>query len=146
MRAMPETDLSANSLVPKAHRRYADALAAWSLRRRMTVAVVAPVLLVLMVAASGGWALTTSPGWTALVALVAIACAATLATYIPQRGTGRRLDLGCSPCAVVAALSVLVSFGVLTSAPHDVSTAFLALGISAFGLVQRLKNSSTCPA
>jgi len=35
---------------------------------------------------------------------------------------------------------------VLSSAPHDVSTAVLALGISVFGLVQRLNNPSTCPA
>jgi hypothetical protein len=146
MRAMPESDPSANPLAPKVHRRCAYALEAWPLRRRMAVAVVAPLLLVLMVAASGGWAVVTSPGWTALVALVAVACAATLATYIPRPGTGRRLELGCSPCAVVAALSVLVSFGVLNSAPHDVSTALLALGISAIGLVQRMKNPSTCPA
>ena len=112
----------------------------------MAVAVLAPLLFVLSVTAAGGWGLATYRGWTALVALVALACAATLATYIPRPGTGHRLDLGCSPCAVVAALSVLFSFGVLSSTPHDVSTAFLALGIAVFGLVQRLNNPSTCPA
>ena len=112
----------------------------------MAVGLIAPVLLVLMVGTSGGWALATSPGWTALVAGVALAGATTLATYLPRPGTGLRLDLGCTPCAAVAAVTVLASFGLLSSAPHDVSTAVLALGVSAFGLVPRLNNPSTCPA
>ena len=150
MRSIPETDPladpSADLAVSVAHRRYANALAAWPLRRRMAVGLIAPVLFVLMVAASGGWAPTTLPGWTSLVAGVALTCATTLATYLPRPGTGLRLDLGCTPCAAVAAVTVLGSFGLLNSAPHDVSTAVLALGVSAFGLVQRLNNPSTCPA
>ena len=146
MRSIPEADPSAKPAAPAAHRRYANALAAWPLRRRMAVGLIAPVLFVLMVASSGGWALAISPGWTALVAGVALTCATTLATYLPRPGTGLRLDLGCTPCAAVAAVTVLASFGLLSSAPHDVSTAVLALGVSAFGLVPRLNNPSTCPA
>jgi hypothetical protein len=112
----------------------------------VAVAVLGPVLFVLMVAAGGGWTLATSPGWTALVAGVALACATTLATYLPRPGIGLRLDFGCTPCAAVAAVTVLASFGLLSSAPHDVPTAILALGVAAFGLVQRLTNPSTCPA
>jgi hypothetical protein len=112
----------------------------------MALVVMAPVLLVVMVAASGGWAQTTSPGWTAVVALIAVSCATTLATYLPHPGTGLRVEFGCTPCAAVAAVSVLAAFIVLSSAPHDLSTAVLALGISGFGLVQRLNNPSTCPA
>jgi len=111
----------------------------------MAVGLVAPALFVLMVAASGGWAPAAPAAWTALVALVAIVCATTLATYLPHPGTGLRPDLGCTPCAAVAAVTVLASFWLLSSAPHDVSTAALALGVSAFGLVQRLNNPSTCP-
>ena len=138
MSSMPATDPAADPatdpVAPTAH-RYANALIAWPLRRRMAVVVIAPALFVLLVAASGGWALATSPGWTALVALVALVCATTLATYLPSPGAGLRPDFGCTPCAAVAAVSVLASFGVLSSAPHDVSTAVLALGISVFGLV-----------
>jgi hypothetical protein len=112
----------------------------------LAVVVTAPVLFVLTVAASGGWAPVTSPGWTALVVMVALASATTLATYLPHPGAGLRVELGCTPCAAVAAVTVVVSFGLLSSAPHDVSTAVLALVVSAFGLVQRLKNPSTCPA
>lgn len=144
VRSMPEADLAGDPAPHTAARRFADALAAWPLRRRIAVAVLAPVLLVLMVAASGGWVLTTSPGWTVLVVMIALACATTLATYLPSPGTGRRPDLGCTPCAAVAAVSVLAAVGVLSSAPHDVSTAILALGISGFGLMQRLNSPSTC--
>ena len=143
MHTIPETDPTATTT---ARRRYANALAAWPVRRRMAFGLLAPVLLVLMVATSGGWAPATSPMWMALVAGVALACATTLATYLPRPGTGFRPDLGCTPCAAVAAVTVLASFGLLNSAPHDVSTAVLALGVSAFGLVQRLNNPSTCPA
>ena len=150
MRSIPEADPlvdpSAGSAAPTAHRRYANALAAWPLRRRVSVALTAPVLFGLMVTVSGGWAPATSGGWTALVAMVALACATTLANYLPRPGTGLRPDLGCTPCAAIAAVTVLASFGLLSSAPHDVSTAVLALGVSAFGLVQRLNNPSTCPA
>ena len=126
--------------------RYASVLAAWPVRRRVALVVSAPALFVLAVAASGGWAPATYSGWTALVALVAIACATTLATYLPHPGDGLRPNLGCTPCAAVAGVTVLASFGLLSSAPHDGSTALLALGVSAFGLLQRLKNPGTCPA
>lgn len=118
----------------------------WPLRSLMAVALLAPVLLVLLVLVGGGWAVATSPWWTVLVALVALACATTLATYLPRLGTGFRFDLGCTPCAAVAAVSLPVSLGVLSSAPHDVPTAVLALGVAAFGLRQRLTNPSTCAA
>ena len=150
MRSIPETDPSvdpsADSAGPTAPRRSANALAAWPMRRRVAVALAAPVLFGLMVTVSGGWASPTSAGWTALVALAALFSATTLATYLPHPGTGLKIDVGCTPCAAVAALTVLASFGLLSSAPRDVSTAVLAVGVSAFGLVQRLKNPSTCPA
>jgi len=118
----------------------------WPLRRRLAVAGLVPAVFVVLVASSGGWAFATSPGWTVLVALVAFASAATLASYLPHRGSGPRLDLGCTPCGAVAALSALASMLVLSSEPYDVPTAFLAVGISAFGLMQRLKIPTTCPA
>jgi len=137
---------AAEAAAPTAHRRYADVLAAWPVRRRVAVVVSAPVLFVLAVAATGGWAPTLSGGWVALVALVSLACATTLATYLPHPGEGLRPDLGCTPCAAVAGVTVLASFGLLSSAPNDGSTALLALGVSGFGLLQRLRNPGTCPA
>ena len=129
-----------------ARRGFANAADAWPLRRLVAVAVLTPVMLALLVEVAGGWAPGATLGWTALLALVSLAAAATLATYLPRPGSGRRLDVGCTPCAAVAALSVLGAAGVLSRAPHDVSTAVLALVIVGFGLTQRLTNPSTCAA
>ncbi|MHB8186009.1 MAG: hypothetical protein ACYDDU_07940 [Dermatophilaceae bacterium] len=119
---------------------------AWPLRRLVAAASLFPVLFTLLVGVAGGWAPVAAPAWTALVALVALAAAFTLATYLPRPGAGRTLDLGCTPCAAVAALSVLGAAWVLRTAPHDVSTAVLALVIVMFGLTQRLTSPSTCAA
>ena len=153
MRAMRGTD---RATVPGADPVRADAMgartrlarveAAWPIRKRVAVAVLTPVLMVLSVSASWGWVLATSRGWTALVALVALASAMTLASYLPSPGTGLKLDFGCTPCAAVAALSVLASLVLLSSSPGDVPTAFLALAVAGFGLRQRLANPSICPA
>ena len=120
--------------------------AAWPPRRIVAVAVLSPVLAVVLIGEAGGRAAPAPAGWTALVVLVAVTSGATLATYVPRPGTGRQLAVGCTPCASVAALSVLISAVVLGSAPHDVPTAVLAWGVAAFGLRQRLANPSTCAA
>ncbi|RYV49516.1 hypothetical protein [Pengzhenrongella frigida] len=124
--------------------RLARVRAFWPLRRVLAVAVLAPALLAVLVAVSGGSATVTPPGWTALALLVAVTSATTLATYLALPGTGRRIDVGCTPCASVSALSVLIAVFVIGSAPHDVPTAILALGVAAFGLRQRLTNASSC--
>jgi hypothetical protein len=98
--------------------------------------------MALLVAVAGGT--TSPPGRVALVGLIALVCATTLATYLPRPGTGLRLDVGCTPCASVAAISVLIAAAVLSTAPHDVPSAIVALGVAAFGLRQRLTDPSTC--
>ena len=151
VRAMPRTESGVDPVVPvgpvvipTGRRRLANARAAWPLRRLVAVAVLFPVLMALLVAVTGG---TVAPlGWTTLVGLVALACASTLATYLPRPGNGARLDVGCTPCASVVAVSVLIAAGVLSTAPHDVPTAVLALGVALFGLRQRLTDPSTCAA
>ena len=129
---------------PLARRGFANASIGWTSRRLVAVAVLSPVLFAILVAAGGGWAPGAEAGWDALVAVVALSAATTLATYLPQSGAGRGLDLGCTPCAAVAALSVVGAAAVLSMAPHDVSQAALALAIVGFGLTQRLTSPSTC--
>lgn len=131
---------------PTSGRAFVTVREAWPLRRVVVASVLSPVLLALLVSAGGGWAPGLAPGWTGLVGLIALAAAATLATYLPRPGAGRRLDVGCTPCAAVAALSVLGAAFVLGTAPHDVPTAVLALGVAGFGLRQRLTGPSTCVA
>jgi hypothetical protein len=108
------------------------------------VAVLSPALMALLAAVAGGT--VTPPGWMVLAGLVALTAAATLATYLPRPGTGARLDVGCTPCASVAAMTVPIAVVVLSMSPHDVPSAALALGVAAFGLRQRLTDPSTCPA
>jgi len=125
---------------------FANAAGSWPLRRLVAVAVLSPLLFVLLISVAGGWAPGAPLGWTVLVALMALAGAATLATYLPRPGAGRKLEIGCTPCAAVAALSVLGAGAVLSTAPYDVSTAVMALAVVGFGLTQRLTNPSTCVA
>jgi hypothetical protein len=130
---------------PTAGPRRPAVRAAWPRRRLVVAAALAPLALVLLAAASGGWA-GASPTWTALVAGVAVASAATLATYVPLPGTAHRLDVGCTPCTAVAGLGVVAAALVLSSAPHDVPTAMIALAAVGFGLSRRLAGPATCPS
>lgn len=129
---------------PTPRRGFHNAADALPLRRLVLVALLFPLLFTLLVGAGGGWAPSAAPGWSALVALVALGAATTLATYLPRPGSGHRLDIGCTPCAAVAGLSVLGASFILSTAPHDQSTAALALVIIGFGLAQRLTSPSTC--
>lgn len=110
----------------------------------MTVVVLFPLLLAGMTAVAGGWAPRAAPGWTVLVAVIALVAATTLATYLPRPGAGRGIDIGCTPCAAAAALSVLGATIVLRSSPHEVPVAILALGLAGFGLRQRLNQPAAC--
>ena len=144
--AAPRPEVVPGSRAARSGGRLARARAQWPMRRIVTVVAGTPALLALLLAASGGQATAIPGGWTALVALIAVMSATTLATYLPLPGTGRRLDLGCTPCAAAAALSVVIAGAVLVSTPHDVPTAILAAGVAAFGLRQRLANPSSCAA
>ncbi|WP_146192316.1 hypothetical protein [Cellulomonas sp. WB94] len=148
---MPRTEPAADPLTPVLQvavtapgRRWSRARAAWPPRRLVAVAVIAPALMVLLTAVSGDS--VSPPGWTALAGLVALTAAATAATYLPRPGSGARLDVGCTPCASVAAITVPIAAVVLTASPHDVPSALLALGVAVFGLRQRLTDPSACPA
>ncbi len=128
------------------HSGFHNAANAWPRRRLVSAVALSPVLFIILISAAGGWAPGLAPGWTALVALVALGASATLASYLPRPGYGRRLDLGCTPCAAVAALSVVGAAWVLRSTPNDLSSAALALVIIGFGLTQRLTSPSSCAA
>jgi hypothetical protein len=123
---------------------FARTRAALPPRRLVAVAALTPALTAFLAAVAGKTDTAPTAGWTTLVGLVALASATTLATYLPRPGAGLRLDVGCTPCASVAALSVVFAAVVLNSTPHDVPTAIVALGVAAFGVRQRLTDASTC--
>lgn len=117
----------------------------WSRRRTVATVALTPAAFAGLVALGGGWAGAGAVLWTALVVLVALAAAAVLATYVPQPGAGARLDLGCSPCAVTAAATLLAAAMFLQMAPHQPAMALTALATVGLGLVQRLNRAvATC--
>ena len=115
----------------------------WPRRRVLSALAAAPLVGAALAAVGGG--LPGPVGWAVLVGVASLIGAATLASYVPMRGTGRRLDIGCTPCAVVAALTLVGAAGILGGSPHDAASAALAVGLVAFGLLQRMTDPETCP-
>ena len=64
----------------------------------------------------------------------------TLATYVPQRGSGA----GASACASIAGVYVLFAGMALGGPPIAVANVLLAVGLAGFGLVQRLRGARAC--
>lgn len=117
--------------------------AGWPPRRLVAVAVAAPALLVVPIARALG---SMTPAWIVMAGIVAIAGAAVLATYLPPPGAGARLQIGCTPCASIAVLTVPISIAVLSAPPYDLASALPAVGVAGFGLWQRLTDPRACPA
>ncbi|WP_029253891.1 hypothetical protein [Paraoerskovia marina] len=112
-------------------------------RRLIAGTLAAAVLLAWYLGASGG---TGSLVHLALVALSAGLGGAILASYVPERGEAWRSTLGCGPCDVVAAGTVLLPALLLGSAPLSASMALVAVLATTFGLVRRRAGTATsCP-
>jgi hypothetical protein len=82
--------------------------------------------------------------WWFLVLATALAGSGTLASYVPA--SGRRPELGCSPCAMVSVLTVLGAVLVVRSSAGDPAGPVLALAVALFGLGQRLAQPPVCPS
>ncbi len=120
-------------------------LAAWPRRRWLTFAVLLPLLGLLLAAAARPVAGPgPTPGAWVLVAVAAVAGAATLASYVPARGL--RPDVGCTPCATVSGLTVVAGLMAVQGAGADPTGPALAAAATLFGLVQRLKEPAVCPS
>ena len=74
--------------------------------------------------------------------LVAVLAGVVLAGYLAPRGSGRLLDTGCTPCAVVPAASVVGVFFVLDSTP-TAGGMVTAAGLLVFALLQRRASAAT---
>jgi hypothetical protein len=91
--------------------------------------------------AGASWALW----WTVPAAvLCAVIAAVVLASYVPKPGSGRRLEVGCSPCAVMGGATIVGSLLMRSTAPLDPGIAVVAVMMLLFGLVQRLKDTASC--
>ena len=117
-------------------------LDAWPTRRWVAAAVLFPAVAAWFVVVAGSAGATMPAGWYALALVAAALGAGVLASYIPV--TGVRPDLGCTPCATVAALTVVAASMVLGSYGADVTGPLIASAILLFGLVQRLREPVSC--
>jgi hypothetical protein len=131
------------SVPPTPSRGPIASLLGWSRRRWALAAVAFAVLVVLfgpLVAPAGQprWA------WPAAV-LLALPGALIVASYLPEPGTGRRLDIGCTPCAVVAVGAVVMALLLRSGAPADLGRTALCVLMLGIGLHQRLLDPARCP-
>ncbi len=117
-------------------------LAAWPARRRVAAALLFPVVSAWFAVVGGATGAVLSAGWYALAVVAAALGAAVLASYVPA--VGLRPDLGCTPCATVAALTVVAASVVLRNYGADVAGPVIASAVLLFGLVQRLREPATC--
>jgi peptidoglycan/LPS O-acetylase OafA/YrhL len=116
----------------------------WPPRRWVVVALAAPALTWLLVTvAPVGPAAPRGAAWWFLVLATALAGSGTLASYVPA--SGRRVELGCSPCAMVSVLTVLGAVLVVRGSGGDPAGPVLALAVALFGLGQRLAQPPVCP-
>lgn len=121
---------------------FQSALAGWSRRRRVVTLVLTPVMAWVFVAISGNSLGETSVLWLLLVAVAAVEAAAVLASYLPHRGL--RPELGCTPCAAVAAVTVVGAMLALNNYGSSNIGPALAIAVMLFGLTQRLTQTQTC--
>jgi hypothetical protein len=113
-------------------------------RRRWAVAGSAWVVLVVLLSpvTSGARDVPTWSWWVSV--FLAVPGALILASYVPLPGTGRRVDLGCTPCAVVAAGSILMALMFRTGAPADPGFTMMSAALMSMGLFQRLSDPARC--
>ncbi|NNU27217.1 hypothetical protein [Isoptericola sediminis] len=118
-------------------------------RTRRPVSARRVVVGVLAATALAVWYVTAAgvPGAAATGLLVGSAAigGSTLATYVPPTGTRWRAVLGCGPCDVAAAATVLVPPVLLAGSP-TATMAVVAVLATVFGRYQRRAAAATaCP-
>ena len=136
------TNSPTNASGTKGHDVIRSPLDSWPTRRRVAAAVLLPAVSAWFVVVGGSADVTTSAGWYALALVAAALGAGVLASYVPA--TGMRPDLGCTPCATVAALTVVAASIVLRNYGADLAGPLIASAILLFGLVQRLREPVSC--
>jgi hypothetical protein len=101
-----------------------------------------PVMAAIFVVVSGTPLGHASVAWLLLVAVAAMLAATVLASYLPRNG--RRLELGCTPCAAMSALTVVGAMLALNNFGSMLIGPTLAIAVTLFGLTQRIGEAETC--
>ncbi|GAB2743018.1 hypothetical protein [Nocardioides pakistanensis] len=118
------------------------ALDAWPTRRRVAVVVLLPLVAAWFLYVGRPADIPVGTGWYVAVAVAALLGAGVLASYLPVAGRG--LDLGCTPCATLAALTLVGATMALRNYGADIAGPLVAAGVLLFGLTQRLSQPATC--
>lgn len=111
--------------------------AGWLPRHTLAMLLLAPAAFLGYRSLPGADASLTG---SLVVGAMSLLAALILTTYLPLRGAGSE---GGSSCALAPLLLVPMA-GFLLNGPASTGGAFMALGILAVGLVQRLSGASAC--
>jgi hypothetical protein len=113
----------------------------WPGRRWLTATLAAPAVGLLLLSASG-----TAGGATgafyALTAVAAVLGGLIVASYVPV--VGRGIDVGCSPCAVMAGVTVIGATVAMNTYETSLLGPLVAAAVMLFGLTQRLGQPTAC--
>lgn len=127
--------------------RIGTGLRTWPRRRWVAAAVAFPVLAVVFAVLGGGLATTASAWWIwPWLILTSALASVVLASYLARPGTGKAIEVGCSPCAAAAGVALVAALMAHAAAPASPFMAVVATGLTAFALRQRLTDASSCPA
>ncbi len=118
------------------------ALQAWPVRRRVAAALLLPLVATWFLAAGNTSPVTPGAAWYGVVAVASVLGAGVLAGYVPVAGRG--LDLGCTPCATLSALTLLGATMALRNYGPDIAGPLVAAVLLLFGLTQRMSQPATC--
>lgn len=117
----------------------------WPRRRWLLAAAVFPVFVFMFAAAGGGLAAAAASWWIwPWLILIGALAGVVVASYLAPPGTGKIIDVGCSPCAVMAGLAVVGALLVHSNAPASPFMATVATVLTAFALRQRLTDATAC--
>jgi hypothetical protein len=118
-------------------------LESWTPRRRLALVALFPLVGAwFLVVARSSSEVPPTAGWYAGTGVAALLGAAVLASYLPV--SGRRLELGCTPCATLAALTVVGATMALRSYGSEPGGPLVAVAVLLFGLTQRLIQPTAC--
>lgn len=124
-----------------------DAFRIWPARRWLAAMIAFPVMLTLfgLVDLAGSSRDGTSWWMWPWLILTGVLAAITLASYLAPPGARKLIEVGCSPCAAMAATAVAAAVIAHASAPASPFMAIVALALTAFAVRQRLADARTCP-
>lgn len=116
-------------------------------RRRWLLGTAAFPVLVFAFAAVGRHTLAAAaaPWWTwPWLVLTGALASVVVASYLAMPGTGKIIDVGCSPCATLSGLALIGALLVYSNAPASPLMAVAATVLTGIALRQRLSDAVTC--